>query len=142
MGAVKRIKQVAGFGGRYWASDCGHIFKIIQTSEHRQGYRRVPLCPPQGQSRQGKSQKKTVLVHRVIAETWLPNPDGKPQVNHQNNVKSDNSVANLEWATASENMKHREKFRKVNPWIKRRALYGSRGNKPKTATEDSGKSHS
>ena len=46
-------------------------------------------------------------LHRVIATTFIPNPHGKPQVNHKNGVKTDNRVCNLEWVNNSENQKHR-----------------------------------
>lgn len=49
---------------------------------------------------------KTIKVHRIIAQTFIPNPENKPCVNHLNSIRSDNRVPNLAWATYQENSKH------------------------------------
>lgn len=49
---------------------------------------------------------KTFKAHRVIALTWVPNPDNKATVNHINGIKDDNRAVNLEWLTLSENHLH------------------------------------
>lgn len=48
----------------------------------------------------------TKRLHRLVALTFIPNPDNKPQINHKNADKSNNRVSNLEWATAGENTRH------------------------------------
>jgi hypothetical protein len=61
------------------------------------GYHRVHLC--------GKRYR----VHRLVAETYLPNPDAKKFVNHIDGVRDHNRVENIEWATPSENTLHTNK---------------------------------
>ena len=54
----------------------------------------------------GDGHRPMRYVHRLVAETWIPNPNCYEQVNHINGNKDDNSVENLEWVTRSENIRH------------------------------------
>lgn len=51
-------------------------------------------------------KQKRMRVHRMVALTFINNPDNKPYVNHINGNRSDNNVENLEWVTPSENTQH------------------------------------
>lgn len=52
----------------------------------------------------GKRSK--ISIHRIVGETFVDNPNNKPQINHIDGNKLNNNVENLEWVTASENMQH------------------------------------
>lgn len=72
--------------------------KVLRTNRTPKGYRRIQL------SRGGDGSN--LLVHRLVAEAFIDNPDGKPEVNHKDGDKENNKVDNLEWVTASENQRH------------------------------------
>jgi hypothetical protein len=97
---------VKGFENSYEVSSIGRVrslarpctFDRILSAGIVRGYLNVNLHQNGG--------KKTVLVHRIVAETFVLNPYNKPQVNHLDGNRSNNRIGNLEWATASENILH------------------------------------
>ena len=92
-----------GNGYKYSVSDQGHIRRIGRDHNHsvredRKGY----LCTDLYQ----KGHRTTKKVHRLVAETFIPNPERKPCVNHIDGDKNNNAVDNLEWCTHEENQNH------------------------------------
>jgi len=53
------------------------------------------------------SKMKTMRVHKLVANAFIPNPDDKPCVDHINNIKLDNNISNLRWVTHTENNRNR-----------------------------------
>ena len=70
----------------------------IQKSNGRPYYIKLKLVDDNGEDR-------TVSVHILVAKAFIPNPDNKPEVNHIDQNRANNSVSNLEWVTKRENMK-------------------------------------
>jgi hypothetical protein len=75
--------------------------KKIITGSYDGNYYRIK---PQSKNKKGKVP--SMFAHRIIAFTFIPNPDNKDIVNHKNGDKKDNSVNNLEWVTQKENVQH------------------------------------
>lgn len=95
------MKDIPGYEGLYAATSCGKIWsyrtkKFLSTQALTNGYPTVSLF------KEGK--RKTWKVHRLIALTYIDNPEGKPEVNHKDSCRSNNCVNNLEWVTCKENL--------------------------------------
>jgi hypothetical protein len=73
--------------------------KEIKTKINKYGYRTVAVVKNGG----GRLHR---TIHRLLALAYIPNPDAKPQINHIDGIKLNNSLDNLEWVTASENTSH------------------------------------
>lgn len=71
--------------------------EILKCYKDRNGYLIISLS-------QGKGKNNWFLVHRLVAQAFIPNPDNKPQVDHINTDRTDNRVENLRWCTREENM--------------------------------------
>lgn len=84
----------------------GGLIKSLMYGRHKllTQWKDAKLYPRVKIVMNGKST--SMAVHRLVALTYLPNPENKPQVNHKNGIKSDNHVDNLEWNTCAENVKH------------------------------------
>ena len=96
-------KSIQGYEGFYEVSSWGRIKnsrsgRVLKAGKHITGYLLVDLC------KNGKHT--TYRVHRLVAQTFIPNPQNKPEVNHIDENKENNYVENLEWVTSKENINH------------------------------------
>ena len=95
------MKDIKNYEGIYAITEAGEIWsyrskKFLIPQRCGSGYLRVELY---------KNRKKTnFLVHRLVAETYLANPDNLPEVNHLDECKTNNCVSNLEWSTRQANV--------------------------------------
>ena len=116
------------YEGLYQVSNWGRILslnyrntgksKLRKPVDNGDGYFQVQLCK--------NGEYKNCLVHRLIAETFLENPENKPQVNHKDEDKTNNFVflnedgsvdkekSNLEWSTPKENSNHGTRNERVS----------------------------
>ena len=96
-------KDINGFEGKYQVSTWGRIRnakgKVLKPYKNHKGYLKVALC------KDGENYKRR--VNRLVAESFIPNPDNKPQVDHLDGNKENNSISNLRWVTNSENQQNR-----------------------------------
>lgn len=109
---MEEWRDIKGYEGLYKISNTGNVFsyvsnRIMTPAYCGSGYKKVML------SKDMKAKNK--MVHRLVAEAFIPNPENKKTVNHKDGNKENNDVSNLEWNTYSENLKHAYKHG-LNYW--------------------------
>ena len=103
---------IADYYFPYIVSTYGRVFSVRRLSGNdidvhemvhsikKSGYHEIALC------RWDHKNRKYILIHRLVALMFIPNPYNKPAVNHKDGNKSNNYIWNLEWVTNSENVQH------------------------------------
>ena len=104
---MEQWQPIPGYEEVYEASNLGnirsnrnkrHYGKQLKAYVNKKGYRVIHLCLD--------GVEKSHKVNRLIAKTWIPNPNTAPEVNHIDGNKENDAITNLEWCTRSENMIH------------------------------------
>ena len=95
-------KNIEGYEGLYQVSNLGRVKslrfgkeRILKPGNNVQGYLHVILLK--------NGERKWCSIHRLVAQTFIPNPDNLSDINHKDEVKTNNSVQNLEWCSAKYN---------------------------------------
>lgn len=104
-------RTIKGFNNRYLVSEKGEVFDTIRNKNVVQsytvdGYKKLNL--------RLNNKYYCRKVHRLVAESFIPNPQQKEQVNHKNEIKDDNNVYNLEWTTPKENSNYGNRNSKIS----------------------------
>jgi len=105
------FKDIEGTQGDYQISNFGNVKSLRRLKKFKKGIARVfkgsintkgypTVCI------YVNGEFKTTRIHRLVAKSFIPNPENKPEVNHIDGVKTNNNVFNLEWVTGSENVLH------------------------------------
>lgn len=103
-------RPIEGYEGLYEISSYGRVRSLIKNiilrlKKEPTGYLRCNLYL--------NKNMKTVSIHRLVAQAFIPNPNNLPQVNHKDDDKTNNNVTNLEWCTVKYNNDYGTRKEKV-----------------------------
>ncbi len=110
----EKWKEIRGYEGLYEVSNSGLVRslkrsttsgKVLRQNKDKYGYYRVCLSKD--------NIPKTYIVHRLVAEAFIDNPDNLPCINHKNEIKTDNRSENLEWCTVAYNNSYNDRHMKI-----------------------------
>lgn len=108
------IKRLKGYEDYYLIDSLGNVisiprlsknknqfsngYAVLGTKINKNGYVNVTICI--------NNKTKTLLLHRLVAQAFIPNPNNYPCVNHIDGNKFNNNIENLEWCTHQQNSRH------------------------------------
>ena len=99
----EEFRPIKGYEGLYEVSNLGNVRnvktgRILKSFDNKRGYLTIRL------SKNGKSSK--FYIHRLVAEAFISNPNNYPVINHKDEIKTNNSIDNLEWCTQKYNINY------------------------------------
>lgn len=105
------MKDIIGYEGLSAITSCGKVYsyrtkKFLKLQKRKDGYLQVDL--------RKNGEKKKYLVHRLVAEAYLPNHNNLPYVNHKDENKENNALQNLEWCTQKYNANYGSRNQKMS----------------------------
>lgn len=112
------MKDILNYEGIYAADESGRIWsyrrnRFLNAFFSNAGYLQVSLCKD--------GERKTCFVHRLIAETLLPNPENKPHVHHIDGNRANPALSNLQWTTPKEN--NNDELHKQRCGVRKKKVY-------------------
>ena len=117
---MEEWRDIKGYEGLYKISSYGRVYSYHKRDtlklnyNNKNGYYSVKLSK--------SNICKKFLVHRLVAESFIPNPNNYPQVNHKDENKQNNYVDNLEWCTAKYNCNYGGHNEKLSKSLKGRVI--------------------
>ena len=131
-------RPINGYQGLYQVSDQGKVRslkfgkeRIMKNIRNKDGYLRIGL--------RKNGEHKLYLVHRLVAQTFIQNPQNLPEVNHKDENKDNNSVQNLEWCSSKYNAnfgtRNQRQAEKLSKPILQYTKYGAFVREWKSATD-------
>ncbi len=126
---MEEWKSIPGYEGLYEVSSYGRVkslercdrfnhkivSKLLKPGKDKNGYFMVCLYK--------NKTHKFYLIHRLVAQSFIPNPDDLPQVNHKDEDKTNNRVDNLEWCTQQYNLNYNGVLKRRSQRMKENGIY-------------------
>lgn len=134
---LDNLKDIKGYEGLYAITKDGRVWsykrkKFKKSCEDTRGYYRISLCK--------NGINTTHKIHRLVAQTYIPNPNNLPCVNHKDENPKNNDVSNLEWCTIQYNNNYGSRNQKIGETLKGKKF--SEESKRKISEAKKGKSFS